>query len=63
MSGTQTDVFAWMMSLVIDDVIIYDVSTLLLLREGFGIQSRSTQIIHLLNFQGEVEYEWISNTS
>lgn len=35
MSGAQTDVFAWMMSLVIDDDVIYDAITLLFFREEY----------------------------
>lgn len=62
MSGAQTDVFAQMMSLFIDDVMLFKTTiTLLLLREGFGIQS--TQVIQLLNLQGEVEFKYSSNTS
>lgn len=62
MSGAQTDVFAQMMSLFIDDVMLFKTTiTLLLLREGFGIQP--TQVIQLLNLQGEVEFKYSSNTS
>lgn len=62
MSGAQTDVFASMMSLFIDDVTLFKTMiTLLLLREGFGTQS--TQVVQLLNLQGEVEFQYSSNTS
>lgn len=62
MSGAQTDVFASMMSLFIDDVTLFTTMiTLLLLREGFGTQS--TQVVQLLNLQGEVEFQYSSNTS
>lgn len=62
MSGAQTDVFASMMSLFIDDVTLFKTMiTLLLLREGFGTQS--TQVVQLLNLQGEVEFQYSSNIS